>query len=302
MNTIKNNVGLATPAHQGSLASSGILVNVRMTTTTLSVADKAVSDEICAQKKADNDAGNFIHKLIGKNEYHQAIMSYRGTIDNWIKSVGYEWGGGWFIIPTFNYPKFRQDFTTHQLEFAKRVDAFIGQYPSILSNIAFKQGDLFDRTKYPDASELRSKFNLTVRTMPVPENDWRVQVTHDVAEDLKNHYQSQHNEVLITIGRAQTEKLVELMKRISKACTVEVSEDGKTRRGRLYDSTIEQALELCDTIASFNPINDTQLEDARRDLAMLLSNMSIPALKESDSLRSSTKENVDSILSKFRHA
>ena len=73
--------GLSAPANKSSLATAGILVNIKMTTTTLSISNKAVSDEICGIKKADTDAGNFIQKLIGKNEHHQAVMSYRATLD-----------------------------------------------------------------------------------------------------------------------------------------------------------------------------------------------------------------------------
>jgi hypothetical protein len=296
MNT---NTNLTAPKSHTSLASSGILANVRMTTTTLSVADKSVSDEICAQKKADDDSGVFLHKLIGKNKHHQAVMSYRATLDNWIKNIGYEWGGGWYIIPTVLYPAFRAQFDAHLTEFNSRLDAFIAEYPQILSNIAFKQGDLFDRSKYPDSNHLRSRFSLALKTMPVPENDWRVQVSADQAKDLHEHHDRQHTETMIEIGRAQSEKLKDYMQRIAKACTVETDAEGNVKRGRLYETTIEQALELCDTIASFNPIRDLQLEDARVELANILSNISIPALKESNSLRSATKQNIDSILSKF---
>lgn len=293
------NTNLTAPKSHTSLASSGILVNVRMTTTTLSVADKSVSDEICAQKKADDDSGVFLHKLIGKNKHHQAVMSYRATLDNWIKNIGYEWGGGWFIIPTMRYPRFMAELAQHQVNFNARVDAFINEYPQILSNIAFKQGDLFDRSKYPDSNRLRSRFSLALKTMPVPENDWRVRVSADQAKELHDHYDRQYTETMIEIGRDQSEKLKDYMQRIAKACTVEMDAEGKVTRGRLYEITIKQALEFCDMLASFNPIRDMQLEDARVELANILNNISIPALKESNSLRSATKQNIDSILSKF---
>jgi hypothetical protein len=290
---------LSAPKSQTTLASSGVLVTVKMTTTTLSVSNKAVSDEICAQKRADNDAGNFIQKLIGKNEYHQAVMSYRATIDAWMNGLGYEWGGRWYIVPTINYPRLQAEFNAHKLEFTKRVNEFLGEYQNVLGNIAFKQGDMFDRTKYPTVDELRDKFSLTLSTMPVPDNDWRVKVSADIAQDLHDHYQHQHNETLIEIGRKQSDKLREFITRLIKACTVDVDQDGKVKRGRLYDSTIEQALELCDHIAQFNPIQDAKLDQIRVELSNLLRNVSVPALKESDSLRTSTKQNLDSILSAF---
>lgn len=300
------NTALTAPATQTSLASSGILVHVKMTTTTLSVSDQDVSDEITAQKKADSDVGVFIHKLIGKNPKHQAVMSYRATLKNWINDPrnGYEWGGGWSAVPSMTYPRVQQEFDTiHLPEFTRRLEDFLADYPDILANIAFKQGDLFDRSKYPDVNELRRRFSLSMSVMPIPENDWRVKVSEDQAADLHAHYERQHTEMLVEIGRAQREKMTDYLRRIAKACTVEdtVEADGtvKTKRGRLYETTITQALELCDTLAGFNPIGDAQLDEARIELSNLLRGMSIPALKESDTLRSATKQNLDSILSKF---
>lgn len=297
MNTINTN--LSAPTSATSLASAGILATVKMTCTTLSESNQSVSDEVTTLKKADKDAVSVIQHLIGKNKLHQAIMSYRATRDNWLANTGYEWGGKWYIIPTAHYPRFMQEFAEHQAEFNRRVEAFLTDYPNILANIAFKQGDLFKRHGYPTVDELRNKFSFTLQTMPVPENDWRVQVSQDQAKDLHNHYERQHMNVMVEIGRAQREKLADYLRRIAKACTIETSPEGKVTRGRLYETTITQALELCDTIAGFNPINDTQLEDARAELANLLRDLSVPALKQSDSLRSATKQNIDSILSKF---
>ena len=61
------------------------------------------------------------------------------------------------------------------------------------------------------------------------------------------------------------------------------------------DSDIDRAIRYVEQ----NPIKDGKLEDARIELSNLLRNMSVPALKESDSLRTSTKQNLDSILSAF---
>lgn len=297
-----NTTNLSAPTTKTSLATAGILVNIKMTTTTLSVSDQDVSDEITAQKKADRDVGAFIHKLIGKNPLHAAVMSYRATLKNWINDPlrGYEWGGGWNAVPSLIFPQVKHEFdTVHLPEFNKRKAAFIADYPNILANIAFKQGDLFDRSKYPTVDELDRKFSLTMNVMPIPDNDWRVKVADDIALDLHNHYDRQHNEMLVEIGRKQREKLADYLRRIAKACTVETNAEGKVTRGRLYEDTITQALDLCDTISGFNPINDTQLDDARLELTNLLRNISVPALKTSDSLRSATKQNIDSILSKF---
>ena len=78
-------------------------------------------------------------------------------------------------------------------------------------------------------------------------------------------------------------------------------EDGeiKVKRRKMYESTLTDALELCNTFAEFNLTNDTRLEDARRDLLRVLDGVTIDQLRNSDTKRTVVKEGVDDILSKF---
>jgi hypothetical protein len=274
-----------------------------MRTTTLQTMDEAVSLEITAAKKADRDSGNFIHKLIGNNPEHRKVMAYRATLCNWIKRLAYDWGGGWYLLPSFRIPQFRKEWAEHEIAFAGLVSTFLDRYPDIVADMAFKRGDLFDRNDYPTVDSLRTQFSLRLMQQNVPEGDFRNAVAADIASDLTAHYQKQVNEVTQSILNTQTAQLADYLRRISKACTVETvtDKDGnpKSKRGHLYESTIHNALELCDTFGAFNPAGNSALDDARRELSDLLQGISLPALKESDSLRTETKAQVDSILSKF---
>jgi hypothetical protein len=80
-----------------------------------------------------------------------------------------------------------------------------------------------------------------------------------------------------------------------------VIENGKVRteRKRIYDTTIEKALELCDTYKTINVTNDPRIEDARAALERVLQDVSVDVLRESDSMRAMVKSGVDDILAKF---
>jgi hypothetical protein len=67
----------------------------------------------------------------------------------------------------------------------------------------------------------------------------------------------------------------------------------------MAQSTLTEALELCNTFAEFNLTNDPQLDEARRDLLRVLDGVTIDQLRNSDSKRTEVKESVDEILSKF---
>jgi hypothetical protein len=100
----------------------------------------------------------------------------------------------------------------------------------------------------------------------------------------------------------QKEQLVEVMKSLSHCCETEtVVENGeiKIKRRKLYDTTLQRAIELCNTFAEFNVSQDPALEEARVSLLRALEGVTIDQLRDSDTKRVVVKESVDDILSKF---
>jgi hypothetical protein len=73
----------------------------------------------------------------------------------------------------------------------------------------------------------------------------------------------------------------------------------KRRRPKLYDSMLEQGLELCKMLSDLNVTNDPRLEEARRDLERALTRVDMDSLKESPELQRATKQAMDDILDKF---
>lgn len=73
----------------------------------------------------------------------------------------------------------------------------------------------------------------------------------------------------------------------------------KKRRPKLYDSMLEQGLELCTLLKDLNVTNDPRLEQARQDLEAALTRVDLDSLKESTELQKATKTAMQDILDKF---
>jgi hypothetical protein len=56
---------------------------------------------------------------------------------------------------------------------------------------------------------------------------------------------------------------------------------------------------MCDTFKGFNLSGDPELEQARASLEKALSGVTAEDIRESDAVRCSVKEDIDSILGKF---
>jgi hypothetical protein len=294
---------LTKPNHIISLASSCVLVSVESHVWNATVQDKQISNEVTAAKKASSDSGKFVKHLLAKNPEHKAVLNYRQTIYNWVQRSTYDWAGSQRLLPVINLAKFHKEYADHEAEFSRLVDDFLDKYPAIVSNMAFVQGDMFDRNEYPDVSELKRKFSVDLIQSEVPTGDFRCTIAQDLLDDMSTHYNRQAKRMVEQILAKQSEQLVDVMKSISYCCEIETTVDSngevKVRRRKLYDSTLDRARELCDTFREFNLVSDPKLEEARASLEVLLSGIEIEKLRNSDTQRVVIKEGIDDILSKF---
>jgi len=291
------------PKHIISLSSACVLVSVESHVWNATVQDRQISDEVTLAKKASKDSGKFVKNLLANNAEHKAVLNYRQTMYNWVQRCTYDWAGSQRLLPVVNIARFHKEYREHEKKFYELVEDFLNKYPSIVSNMAFVQGDMFDRSEYPDAAELRYKFSVDLVQSEVPTGDFRCQIAQDLLDDMTTHYEKQAKRMIEDILDKQTKQLVEVMESISYCCETEttVGDNGevKVRRRRLYDSTLERARELCDTFRNFNLVEDPKLEQARSSLEKVLGDTTIDELRNSDTKRVVIKESIDDILKTF---
>ena len=182
------------------------------------------------------------------------------------------------------------------------LNDFIAKYPSIVSDAAFKQGDMFDRSAYPDVQDVAQKFRIREFISAVPENDFRNSISSVLADDLAEHYKRQTEAIVNDVMVDAADRLCVIAERISAACTdVTPDEDGgKVRRKKIYENTVNNAKEICEVLKSFNLTNNDALEGARAQLESALRDVTLEDLRESSYIRAKVKDSVDDMLSKFK--
>ena len=295
------NFELQQPNHIISLATSALVVCVDVNVWTATKQDRAISNEVTTSKKASADAGKFTKNLLSDSPEHKSLLNYRQTVYNWLQRSTYDWAGSMRLLPTINLEKFKKEYAQHERDFSALLEKFITAYPQIISDAAFKQGDMFNRSEYPEPEVVRSKFRMRLHVSQVPQSDFRSAVSEALAEDLKNHYERQTQEIINSVMDDAADRLVEIASRLSNACTEATpDDDGKVRRKKIYDSTVTQAKEICETIKNFNLTGNKALSQAVIDLSFALEGISTEDLRESSYTRSVVKENVDDMLSKFK--
>ena len=298
---------LQQPNHIISLATSGVLVSVDVNVWSATKQDRVISSEVTSSKKADPNAGRFVKNLLANNVYHKDLVNYRQTIYNWLKRRTYRWNNSQDLLPSVDMPDFKAEYNDHEQEFNRLLDDFCMNYDSIKSNMAFAQGDMYNVEDYPSVEEVRAKFGCKLYVSEVPTQDFRCQVANDLAHDLKQSYEKQTKEIVKNVLHQQIERITDVIESISHCCgTQEITtKDGevKSKKRKIYDTTIEKAKSLCRSISQFDVLNNedsAKLRDACRLLDNALTGVSIDALRESDYTRERVKNEVDDILNKFQ--
>ena len=296
------NMELTKPEHLISLASSAVLVSVDISVWSATKQDRGISDEVTTSKNADKHAGRYVKNLLANHPKHKAVVNYRQTIYNWLQRRTYKWNQSQNLLPSVDVPKFKQEYHEHQIAFHALVDSLTTDYDSIVSDMAFKQGTMFNRADYPTKEQVASKFSLNLYVSEVPMNDFRCGIANDIAEDLFTTLSNQAKGIVDSIAQEQSERLVEVMESISHCCGVDESEvngEVRTKRRKIYEGTIEKARDYIESFKRFNLKNDSGLEQARASLEKVLRDVKAEDIRDSDAVRHHVKEGIDDILSKF---
>lgn len=294
---------LTKPTHLVSLASSGVIVSVEMRIPTFTHSARAESAELTAAKRADKNAAKVTQYLLAQHPLHRALMNHRQTVDNWLNRVSFDWSKTGRYLPHMELPKFKTEYAVHYSEWQTMLQEFYNAYDGIISDMAFKQGDMFNRSAYPKKDAMIKRFSMELFVHDVPMQDFRCSIAEDIAEDLHASYERQTKTIIDRMAVDQLKRMGDVMRSISYCCDTEevTGKDGevKIRKRRIYDSTIDKARSMINTFREFNPSNNSDVESARLELERVLASFTADDIRESEAVRSMVKDGVDNILSKF---
>jgi Protein of unknown function (DUF3150) len=279
-----------------SIASMAMLVELRISTWTARKRDVGTTEDLNRAKNADSDAGSVYKYLMAGSDHLKKIEKYAAKCRAWNGQQTLPWMKGIGLLPMDNFFDYRQQLGTMESNFNALVNDFITAYPTIVSAQAFKLGDYFDASEFPDVSTLPRKFKFEYNFLPVPESgDFRLKCEEAVRQDLAEQYERMFNDRLAEAMRDPWDRLHDALTHIASRLTDQ--EGGE--RNIFRDSLINKPLELCSLLTKLNITNDPQLEEARRMLEKALSRADLQDLRDHADARAELKNDVQSIIGKF---
>ena len=283
-----------------TLSSSAVLVELNLSYWTGKKTDRKTAKEVEADKGATTKALNTQKILLGDCKEHAAVVKYLARVRTWSNSVTLPWSdSGPRMLPAVKIFDYKHTLQQHEDKINELVQEFLDAYRNAIQAAQFSMGTLFDASDYPDVSEIAGKYAFNCTFTPVPEaGDFRVTIGQQGLVELRDQYEAQYTRRLEDAMKENWSRLHSALSTMSNQLRVE-GKDGATSTGKLYASTLDGILELCDMLGDFNLTGDPELEKARRDLKMTLQGVDLNELKKDDASRLAVKAELDDILNKF---
>lgn len=274
-----------------SIATSAVLVELNLSVWTARKLDKNVSKEIDVNKRTTTKAGNYNKHILAGSDHLEAITKLAGEIRDWHTRQTLPWSDtGTRLLPMENFFDYKQRLSEYEHDFKTRVDNFIKEYPNIITLMAYKLGQLFDRSEYPDATAIANKFGLRYTIMPVPEvNDFRIDVEDAIREEMRREYEKAYQ---TRVESAMSDAWSRLHTTLEHMIDRLSGEEKKIFRNTL----IENALELTSLLTKLNVANDPKLEAARKALEQTLVGVTPDELRTSVGAREEVLARVNEIM------
>lgn len=281
----------------GGLTASAVLIDLNISVWVGRKSDRKNQQKIIEDNGAASaDAAHVTKKLFVDNPKLEEIMRKANAARGYIGDKTLPWMGDLKLLPMSSFLKVIEDLSALRDDFDAAVNDFLSDYDIAITAQAFKLGALFDRTQYPSAEELRTKFSMNWNVLPLPAaGDFRVEAENHLKKELQDAYTKAMNDrvnqsMALMWGRLK-ECIQHLVDRLGKG------DDGKKNIFR--DSMLENAKELVNLLKDFNLTNDPQMEQARRELNALIEHVEPDDLRKNDAVRDDVRKNASAILDKF---
>ena len=245
------------------------------------------------------------HLFEGRNNKVKETISKFSEVYVYVKENTVPWSTGVDMLNIDHYMEFTQGL--RQLvdqanqavwELYSKWDDEVTADLDRLAQIAIAKGkpNLANPSDYPSADEMRTKFSIDVRYMPVPTTgDFRVGISDEDKESLQQQLDDAGNNATTHV----LESMIAPMKRAIEKLAVPIGNDGSVFRDTLIDNMVDVAERMNKVNLSDDPVIQTKIDDLRSLVGQYANPMGKDMLRSSQTVREKAVTQIDSLVSQM---
>jgi hypothetical protein len=278
------------------IARSSLLVDLSISMYSGRKQDTSTRDEVTASKGAKSKRAASVYKsLFADCKELDDITKFQARL----RQQHYKYTKPWLdsgvrMLPATLLQQYQDVMYDYEQEFDALVSKFLDKYDTLVAAAAFQLGGLFDRAEYPLRSEVRRKFSFNLTYTPMPTSgDFRLDIETETQAALAAEYEKSMQAMAERAARDSWDKLHVVLSRLAKQLAPR-GEDGKP--GKIYDSLLGNAYELCELLRHFNVTGDVALESMRKQLMDIMEGVNTEALRKEVDTRAVVHKKVQELL------
>jgi len=241
------------------------------------------------------------HLFEGRNNLVKSTISKFTEVYTYVKDNTVPWTTGVDMLNIDHYIEFTSGLRQRVDDAHRAVDTLCLSWDEEvksdldrLGEIALAKGkpNLANANDYPDVDELRAKFGIEIRYMPVPTTgDFRV----GISDDDKASLQKQLDDAGVNANKHVIKSMIEPMERAIAKLSVPIGNDGSVFRDTLVDNLVE----VTERMNKINLSDDKTIQgsiDGLRDLiSTYASEQGKDLLRSNQTSREKAVNDIDSL-------
>ena len=277
-----------------NIASAAMLVDIGISQWAARKKDKRASAAVISDNNAETGVASVHKDLLAGCVELTAVHKMTSAIRVYHQAHTLPWGMN-NLLPTKWYFDYHKDMTAMFAQWETKVDEFISAYEWQVAQqtvLADKLGDMFDPSEYPAADTIRCKFHYRFGYMPVPTNDWRIQIGEEGTSQLTEQFGTYVQDNVHTMFQSVWKRLYAYLKRASERLDYVNADDKK----KFHDTLVSNVTDMFEVLDVCNVTGDSQMAAMKLKLEDAFYCVTPDALRDDADMRKETKRKVDDII------
>ena len=274
-----------------SLQNVAVLVRLNISQWTARKYDRRVTQEVSDSHGTVGEVGRY-NKRIVISDLLKRIGQKATRVRSEYYSNTLAWDtDGIQLLPSANYMEYVGMFNEHKAEWNDMVGEFISAYPQLKLDAQRLLNTMYNESDYPEPHEIHRKFGMDLTVMPVPSEDFRVDIRDDELARI-------NAEAKRTVDDAYKASMKEVWQRLYDkvdAMNAKLSDPTAVFR----DTLVENIREVCELLPRMNLNGDSDLENMRQQVDSLLASNHPDSLRNDPIKRKQKADESKDIMAKM---
>jgi len=276
-----------------AILGRAMLVNLSISSWSARMRDREVTERVNSEMGADDDAGNYWKKLLGKCPEYGSVQGATTSLRNAHYMHTLPWTDkGWRLLPTANYFEYTEAIRVRRRALEDAVERLIKVYPEYVKADKDRLGKMFSESDYPTPGQVRNKFANSIDYAPLPaEGDFRVSLPTAEMEEMAASVKNRLAEAVRLAVQDVWQRLGEAVAHLRE----QLEPDKKLR-----EPMLEKVKEIADALGKLNITEDASLDAMRVEVVKQLTSITADTLRGDEKKRAEVAKKADDILKRMQ--